>query len=377
MKSGGTARAVVDLCNYLGRQKVVITLLSVDPPNDKEGYVQQDSKVVNHLRIQSRKVPLLNVQFPIGYFKSVRELSLKGKFEIVHDHGLWLPCNHASSVSASKLNVPLVVSPHGMLEPWALKFKASKKKTAWRLWVKKDLLSASGFCATSMQEAQNIRALGFKQPIAVIPNGVDIPLLEREFKVPDRTVKQALFLSRIHPKKGLCELVNSWAALRPAGWELIIAGPDEGGHRQAVAKLINAYNLQESVRFIGPVDGNDKWRLYQQSDFFVLPTFSENFGIVVAEALAASIPVITTKGAPWEGLHDYKCGWWVDIGSDPLTAALREAISLPDQERRMMGLRGRKMVTEKYSWNRISSEMIEFYQWLLGGGTPPACVITD
>jgi len=112
----------------------------------------------------------------------------------------------------------------------------------------------------------------------------------------------------------------------------------------------------------------------RESDLFVLPSFTENFGVAAAEALACAVPVIATRGTPWKDLVDRQCGWWVDIGVKPLADALRQATALPDAERRQMGRRARRLVRDNYSWDRAATDMISVYRWLLGAGAKPACL---
>ena len=145
--------------------------------------------------------------------------------------------------------------------------------------------------------------------------------------------------------KGLVNLVRAWAEVRPEGWEIVIVGPDEGGHRAEVTAVARELDVQE-ITWTGEVRDEAKWGLYFDADLFVLPTFSENFGIVVAEALAAGVPAITTTGAPWGVLNERRCGWWIDVGVEPLAAALREATGLSDERRAEMGRRGRSYVEE-------------------------------
>jgi glycosyltransferase involved in cell wall biosynthesis len=186
-------------------------------------------------------------------------------------------------------------------------------------------------------------------------------------------------MSRIHPVKNLAGLLQAWAMLRPEvvkGWRLRIAGPDEGGHGKEIEALIQTLGLQDSVELIGPVGEDRKAAVYQSADLFVLPSFSENFGVVVAEALTHSLPVITTRGTPWSGLVTNGCGWWIDIGTEPLTQALQEAMSLSCDKRRAMGVRGREYVRQ-YDWAHIAQQTIEVYRWVLGQGQKPACVQTD
>ena len=181
---------------------------------------------------------------------------------------------------------------------------------------------------------------------------------------------------RGHPVKGLFNLVRAWAQLNPAGWRLCIAGPDEAGHLQEVLALVKELGIQRGVNYVGPVDGAAKSALYNSADVFVLPTFTENFGVVVAEALAHGLPVITTRGAPWADLNAYGCGWWVDIGVDPLVQALREAMALSDDQRRAMGALGRVYV-RRYDWDDIAQQTMDVYRWVLGKGQQPDCVRTD
>ncbi|NVN98853.1 MAG: glycosyltransferase [Geobacteraceae bacterium] len=291
---------------------------------------------------------------------------------VVHDQGIWLMNNHAAVAAARKSGTPLIISPRGMLEPWSMNNNALKKKVAWQLYQRCDLESSSLIHVTSQQEADNVQKL-CRKPVAIIPNGVDVPVWrERDSSSSGR--KTILFLSRIHPKKGLLNLVSAWQKIKKTGWKIVIAGPDESNHRQEVEEAIREAELQEYFEFTGPVDDVAKWDLYFQSDLFVLPTYSENFGIVVAEALACGVPVITTTGTPWKSLHTHKCGWWVDVGVQSLADALASALACPDSERRDMGVRGREMVESSYGWSKIAGEMLSAYEWVLHGGSPPPCV---
>lgn len=369
--SGGPSRSVTELCNNLGLLELSVSLLSMDTHENLDDCIVPDQSVVKLQLARSGFLSDLEYRYPLNHFKDISRLHRHNPLHIIHDHGMWLPCNHATADAAHRLRVPFVVSPRGMLEPWALNFKSWKKKLAWRLWVGRDLNRVTAFCATAQMEAQNLRQLGFRQPIAIIPNGIDIKPSLGSKETYNRPIRQALFLSRIHPVKGVCELVEAWAKVRPAGWELVIAGPDEGGHAKAVHRCIAKHGLDDVVRLVGPVDGEAKWRLYGESELFVLPTFSENFGIVVAEALAMGTPVITTKGAPWGGLARHKCGWWIDIGVEPLAKALNEAINLSEGARRDMGTRGRRFVERAFVWKTIASKTQRFYLWLLGKGGKP------
>ena len=296
--------------------------------------------------------------------------------EVVHDHGLWLPTNHAAAQAARRRGLPFVVSTRGMLEPWARQNGRFKKSVAWWLYQRRDLTSAAVLHATAPSEAEGLRSAGLRAPIAVIPNGVDVPPQAVRQPRPPGAPRRALFLSRVHPKKGLPLLLDAWAEVRPDGWELVVAGPDEDGHRAELETQTARLGLGE-VSFLGAVDNGKKWDLYRTADLFVLPTYSENFGVVVAEALAAGVPVLTTTGAPWAELQTHRAGWWVEPAPRPLAQALRTSTETTDEERAAMGARGRALVDQTYGWDGIAAQMAEVYAWTLGRQpAPPPCVQT-
>lgn len=286
---------------------------------------------------------------------------------LLHDHGQWLPFNHVSANAARRLGVPRIVSPRGMLSPWARNHRKWKKRIAWLLYAKRDLQQAALIHATSELELRELRDLGVKQPIAVIPNGVEpLPLMSNNVPLPEKPY--VLFLSRIHQKKGVAELLQVWQELMPKGWELVFAGPDEQG-------ILERSALPPGVRYVGMVDGEPKARLMRQASLFVLPTYSENFGVVVAESLMAGVPVITTHGAPWECLETGRCGWWIPMEKSKLRDTLAYAMATPAEELRAMGARGRALVETQFAWPEIARQMAEVYEWVLGGGTRPDCVV--
>ena len=219
--------------------------------------------------------------------------------------------------------------------------------------------------ATGSGGAQDIRAFVFRRPVATSPIGVDLPAEPagpRGDRPPERTV---LFLSRLHPRKGLADLVEAWARVPRTGWRLVVAGPDSNGQRALLEARCAAGRLDD-VSFPGEVLGEAREALYARADLFVLPSFSENFGLVVAEALARGVPVITTRGTPWQELETRRCGWWIDPGVAPLAEALQGAMALSDGARRDMGLRGRQLVSDAYTWERCVEQMLAWYASLTG-----------
>jgi glycosyltransferase involved in cell wall biosynthesis len=299
--------------------------------------------------------------------------------DILHNHGVWMMPNIYAGTVARKRRLPLVFSPYGMFSGWALAFSRRRKQVAWWCLGQRRAVAATAcFHATAESEAEDIRRLGFRQPIAVIPYGIDLPDLGSTEAPPNRERRTMLFLSRIHPKKGISILLRAWRRLERQfpDWNLVVAGPDERGHLAEVQKLARELDL-ERVSFPGPAYAEDKQTLYRRADVFVLPTHSENFGIVIAEALSYGVPVITTTGTPWQELERRDCGWWIELSEQNLAAALKTAINLPDGQRRAMGRRGRWWMEQSFGWPRVAAEMKAVYKWVLGGGRPPACVLPD
>lgn len=291
-----------------------------------------------------------------------QDVVLRSEPMVVHDHGLWLVSNRASAAAAARAGLPRVVSTRGMLEPWARRHHRWRKSAAWYAFQKRHLQRAAVLHATADAEAESLREIGLTPPIAVIPNGVTLPQMTATHAGGRR---RALFLSRVHPKKGLPLLLDAWADVRPEGWELVIAGPDEGGHRAELEARAARLGL-DGVQFVGSIPDDEKWDLYRSADLFVLPTYSENFGVVVAEALAAGVPVLTTTGAPWVEVESHGCGWWVEPSLRPVRDALADAVSRTAEERRVMGLRGRSLVAARYDWDAIATQMLEVYEWVIG-----------
>jgi glycosyltransferase involved in cell wall biosynthesis len=293
---------------------------------------------------------------------------------VLHHHGLWRMVN-IYPARFTRTGVPLILSPRGMLGDAALEFSSLQKRIFWRLLQESAVRPTTCFHATAASELDDIRAFGLGAPVAVIPNGIDVlePLPERPAK-RERTV---LSLGRVHQKKGIDTLLRAWA-LGPGsreGWQLRIVGPAENNHDKDLRQIVAALNL-ENVVFQESAFGDEKRAEFNDADIFVLPTRHENFGIVVAEALAEGTPVISTIGAPWQGLQTESCGWWVKHGPEALAAALNSAMSLSDAERDAMGVRGRDWMRRDFAWDSIGEKMERLYQWCAGEGDRPEFVVT-
>ncbi len=293
--------------------------------------------------------------------------------QILHNHSLWVMPNVYPGYAVHGTACRLVTSPRGVLDPWALRRSRWKKRALW-LWGQRHTLQRTDcFHATSESELRSIRAAGLRAPVAVIPNGIDVPLelppLHREGP------RRLLFLGRLHPTKGVDLLLYAWTAVAPRfpEWELQIVGPDEGGYGRQMQRLAADLGAPRT-RFVAPLYGDAKHRAFAEASLFVLPTHTENFGMAVAEALAAGTPAIVSRGAPWEGLERERCGYWIERSVEALEASLAAALALPEDELREMGARGRAWMLRDYSWSRVGAEMSLLYRWLTTGGTRPSFV---
>lgn len=290
---------------------------------------------------------------------------------VLHSHGLWRLPNVYPGLEARKAGVPLIVSPRGMLGAAALSFSKTKKSVFWHLAQRRSLDSLTCFHATAQSEVDDIRSFGLEQPVAVIPNGIDIPCASNG-SLFDDTDRSILYLGRIHPKKGIERLIQAWALLgtRTSGWKLKIVGPLDSSYAQNLSTETSARKLV-NISFEGPLFGSEKDEAFRKAGLFVLPTQHENFGMVVAEALAWGTPVVCTQGAPWEGLRHNDCGWWVGHQPEDLAEAIGAALELSVEQRNSMGLKGREWMKQDFSWTGVGEKMRMLYGWCLGVGPKP------
>ena len=306
----------------------------------------------------------------IGHTRAMR--SAASRADVVHNHSLWSLMNILAGWVVPGHRAKLVVSPHGTLAPAALSRRRSLKTALWplqcRTLVKADLLHA-----TSRAEYHDIRSIGLVNPVAVVPIGIDVPSSLPTAVTQER--RTLLFLSRIHPQKGLYRLLSCWQQLQDChpDWQLVVAGKGSRAYEHKIKAMANTLRLQR-VRFVGPVYGAAKSRLYTQSQLFALPSDSENFGMVVAEALAHGCACVVTTGAPWAGLETQGCGWWVEHDVRTFAHALDSAMSRSEDALNQMGRLGREWMIRDYGWDAIGLQMDAAYRWLLDRGKKPACV---
>lgn len=315
-------------------------------------------------------VPSRCCAFSYGWSQSMRTgMSIAASTaDVLHSHNLWTDPTIYAASAIRGTECRLVCSPHGGLHPRSMAVSAWRKKLVWSLGQRATLCKADLLHATSEAEVEHIRLAGLTNPVTVIPLGVDIPASQPH---PTTTGPRRLaFLGRLHRIKALDRLLRAWAsvAARHGDWELVIRGPD-GGSETALRHLAARV---PRVTIGPPVTPFERNAWYQSCDLLVLPSHAENFGLVVAEALASAVPVIASTGTPWSGLSAKGCGWWVNNDVDTLAAAFDSALSLSAVRLQAMGAIGRDWMATEFSWELVASRMIAAYQWLRGNGPRPA-----
>lgn len=376
-RAGGLFGAVPPLVRRLDAHECAVSVFSVADASSREDAAHWgDVKLDLHGRLGPRA---------FGYAPGLGKAMNGAGLDLVHTHGLWMYPSIAAARWAAGGKKPLVVSPHGMLDPWAVRNSAWKKRVAGWLFENGHLRRADCLHALNEAEYEAIRAYGLTNPVAVIPNGVDLPE-EGETPPPPEWAagldgsRVLLFLGRLHPKKGLANLLHAWARLRrqaPAdaeAWRLVIAGWDQGGHEAELRQLAEALQLGDEVRFVGPQFDERKAASFARADAFVLPSVSEGLPITVLEAWAYSLPVLMTPECNLP--EGFAAGAAIEITPDVdgIVKGLKAFLGLPETERLAMGVLGRRLVEERFAWDGIASKMAEVYRWLVEGGAPPETV---
>jgi glycosyltransferase involved in cell wall biosynthesis len=304
--------------------------------------------------------------------------------DVIHVHGLWQAHCITTGLAAKRRRKPLVVSAHGMLEPWALRNKHWKKWIYSLLVERPNLRHAAVLRALTRSEACDYRTYGLSNPIVIIPNGVDIPSKTSTSLCytswPELRGRQVvLYLSRIHYKKGIDLLVKAWATVAQQFTDahLVIAGPDFEKTRPIIEQLVRERSLSNRVTFTGAVFGDVKASLLNAASVFVLPSHSEGFSIAVLESLAAGVPVIITKECNFPDVTESESGWVISPDVVQVAGALKEALESPRSDLEARGQRGMQLVRCKYSWSYIGQQMADVYDWILGGARPNSVEILD
>ncbi len=312
-----------------------------------------------------------------GYLPGLGRALDSERLDLLHTHGLWMYTSVAC-LRWSDRRKPYVVSPHGMLAPWALRISGWKKKIAWWLYENRHLRGAACLHALNAAEAEAIRRCGLRNPICIVPNGVDLPA-EVPARGESRQTRTLLYLGRLHPIKGLPRLVEAWSMVqkeaRESGWQLVIAGWDQNGHGSELRDAVDRLGLASSMHFAGPQFGAAKDACFKAASAFILPSLSEALPMTVLEAWAWKLPVLMTPECNIPEGSEAGAAIMIEQNVESIAAWLHRLFSMNDSDRECIGLNGRRLVESKFQWPFVAQQMAEVYDWILDLGPKPECVI--
>lgn len=291
--------------------------------------------------------------------------------DLYHIQSIWTYAPHAVATYARRRHKPYIITPRGSLYPQALCISKWKKRLSMCLYQREDLTKATCIIATCEEEMLHYRALGFTNPVAILPNPIEVRgTIEREVTTPARTTIG--YLGRLHPRKRVERLIYAFAELgsQAKNAKLVIIGKDLPDYEEFLRAEVKRLKLN-NVEFAGFVAGREKDELLSSLSYLANPSDFENFGNVISEALVRGIPVLATTGAPWKIVEDYGCGWWIDNDQKSVTATVAKMLAMPEQERLCMGKRGKQLMKDRFSVEANAERLLRLYSWLLGRGERP------
>lgn len=331
----------------------------------KDNFCEEDCLSINaNKTFVTLKYPLINKIFYSSELKSKLFNKIEAN-DIIHLHSLW----QYSSILLNKLNkdkkIKKIISTHGMLDPWALNNNRVKKMISFYIYERKNLSTADCIHALCEKEYNDIRKLVPNVPVAIIPNGVYLPEIKFEDKIKNRK-KQLLFLGRIHPKKGIENLIKAWNEVKNIEWKLVIAGVDENGYENYLKKITSELKLDDSVEFVGSAFGAKKANLLLESDAFVLPSLSEGLPMSVLEAWSYRLPVLITPQCNLEIGYRVGAAFKIDTDISSIKNGLIDLFQENENTLKEMGILGYELVKSDYTWDKVGDKMEKLYLWVKG-----------
>lgn len=322
----------------------------------------------------------------VGFTMDLKEKLVNSGTDLVHQHGIWLYTSLVRKSFTDRYKIPYLISPHGMLDSWILKRNSWKKKIALTVYEEKNIRGAACLHALNISEYESIRAAGFTNPVAIVPNGVNLPTSREDATDAAPSWKQKgkktiLFLSRLHPKKGLENLLKAWSNLPDdlkSQWKIIIAGDSSGpDYRNSLITLRDNLKLEGQVDFIGPQFHDDKDICFNLADAFILPSFSEGMPLAVLEAWSYKLPTLITPECNLPDGFSSDASIYIEPNVNSIELGLIKLIEMSDSERRLMGERAYSIVKQKYTWDSVAAEMKNVYSWILKQGPLPSTIKFD
>lgn len=373
---GGVSEAVRSLALALDRRPAMtVDVFTMSAPELGDSLAWGGARLHHHV-----------VRGPasFGYAPALGRSLAARRLDVLHLHGLWMYPSIAARTWTARTGRPCVISPHGMLDAWALAHSGWKKRLAGRLYEDGNLRRAACLHALCGPELEAVRTCGLTGPVCVIPNGVDLPPATRPHPPPWRRqlpsqARVLLYLGRLHPKKGVLELVQAWdetigTAEGADDWHLVVAGPGPKDYVDALHAAIGRSRQAGRVRMVGPQFGDAKLATLAAADAFILPSWSEGLPMAALEAWAWQLPALLTD--PCNLPEGFAAGAAMRIvpGPEGIAAGLRALLSMSDDRRRIMGRHGRSLVGDRFTWPAVAAQFDAVYRWLQDGADRPACV---
>lgn len=361
-RGGGVFNVALHHCKQLHKDKNI--QVSVIGTQDEASF--EDEKLWEDIPTERLRISIPKLH----QIKGLKKKILNQNPDLLHSHMLW---TSQSRVLNSIRSVPYVVSPHGMLDGWVM---SSSKRLALRLFERKSLSNAACIHALNLHEYKTLRGLGFKNPIAIIPNGIvnSKPVPKTKARKHE-ALKKMLFLSRLDPKKGLINLIEAWSKIKIENWHLEIYGWGEEAYIKSIESKISELGLQSVIKLKGEVHGKEKDAVYQSADAFVLPSFSEGFPMVVLEAWQHELPVLLTSSCNMPEAFEHKAGFKIRNEASKMAVDIKAFFDLPESEKLSLGKNGLELTHKQFDWHIIGNSLKELYNWILNGGTKPHFVM--
>jgi glycosyltransferase involved in cell wall biosynthesis len=372
------------LCEHLARAGCKVDLCTLDLSSQFGADVDFDESLIQLHKVPGR--PQLSKFFVPGRYRQMIS-DLAKDADLIHCHGVWTAASNCGAQVAVKLGKPYVILPGGMFASSALGRSTWKKRLAALLYVRRNLRLASCLDVHTDTEYRDARSFGATGPIAVIPNGTNpdqfelLPPREAAWERWPvlRDKKLILFMARLHPIKGLPNLIEGWRRLAKDfdDWHLVIAGPDELGMRPELERLVSDGGVAECTTFTGPAFNEDKLALLAAANIYAQPSYSEGFSMAILEAMACAFPVLITTGCSFDDVRTARAGVIAESNADSVTEGLQSLLSMDANELAATGRRGKQLVRQRYSWTAITDQILSVYEWLLGRDDIPDCVRLD
>ena len=364
-ESGGTSTCTYDLLTALNNTGIQANVIVTTPRKQDVPLMGYGEKWI---------IPVENDEkTPFCISSHLHDALEQTDADIYHTNGLWRYCNHVVATIARKKGKPYVITPHGMLYPQALARSKWQKRLLRKVFFDKDLQEAACIHVTCEDEMRYVRALGFTNPIAVIANPVPMPHIC--FPKRKGNVKFG-YLGRLHPRKHVERIIEALALLsreEQAQCELVLMGSGDAAYELLLRQRAEQYGLN-NVQFTGFVSGQEKEKQLAGLSALFVPSDFENFGMIIAEALACGTPVFASTGTPWKILAEQECGWWQEPTAENIADVMRQILAMSPKNIDEMGEKGRMLVEESFSAERVAQQMAVLYQWIVIGKSKPSFV---